>query len=100
MIAVSLVHRKPYISMSLSLTPLHMFAKCGSFVTLLHRKYIFYINQTYVGSTCYICASCHNPPIMGYHIYGFLHFTPVALSPISCAHSTITVCSINNEEAK
>ena len=82
------------------LTPLHMFAKCERFVTLGHRKYIFYINQVYIGSTCYISVNCHNPPIIGYHIYGLPHFTPVKLSPISSAHSTITVCTTYNEEAK
>ena len=64
------------------------------------KKYIFHLKQVYVGSNCYISVSCHNPPIMGYHIYGFPHFTPATPSPISCAHSTITVCTIYNEEAK
>ena len=73
---------------------------CGSFVTLGHRKYVFYINQVYIGATSYISVSCHNPPIMGYYIYGLPHFTPVTLSPISCAHSTIIVFTIYNEEAK
>ena len=100
MIAVSLVHRIPCICMYLRLTPLHMFAKCGSFVTLDHRKYIFYLCQVYVGSNCYISVSCHNAPIISYHVYGFPHFKPVTLSPISCAHSTITVCTIYNEERK
>ena len=86
--------------MSLRLTELHMFAKCLSYMTLGHKKYVFYINQVYVSSTCNTSASCHNPPIMCYHIYGFPHFTPVTLSPISCAHSTITVFTIYNEEAK
>ena len=37
---------------------------------------------------------------MGYHIYLYPHFTPVTLSPITCAHSTITVFTIYKEEVK
>ena len=40
------------------------------------------------------------PSIMGYHIYGFPHFTPVTFSPISCAHWIISVCTIYNKEEK
>ena len=47
MIAVSLVHRKPYIGMYLSLKPLSL-PEYGSFVTLGYRKYTF----SYKSSIC------------------------------------------------
>ena len=40
-------------------------------------------------------VNCHNPPIMGYHIYGFPHFTSVTLSLIGCTHSTIPECTFH-----
>ena len=51
---------------------------------------ILYLSQIYVGANCYIPESCHNPPIMVYHLYDFELFTEVALSLISCKRSNIS----------
>ena len=50
---------------------------------------ILYLSQISVGASCYIPGSCHNPPIMGYHLYEFKHFTEAALSLIFCKYSII-----------
>ena len=56
---------------------------------------IAYIIQKYVAATCWIHVSCHNPPIMSYHLYGLPHFTPVALR---FQHDSVLGFGIYNQE--
>ena len=51
---------------------------------------ILYITQIYVSANFYIAGSCHNACIMGYHLYVFLHYTQIALSPICGTHVKIS----------